>query len=51
MPHGVVGRAMETNATPRATTSEEVDQITGLEETLIREVLDLMQRTTLALLA
>jgi hypothetical protein len=51
MPHGVAGREMVTSASPRATISGVVDRITGLEETLIREVLDLMQRTRLALLA
>jgi hypothetical protein len=51
MLHGMEGREMETSASPRATTTEEVDRLTGLEETLIRESLDLMQRTRLVLLA
>jgi hypothetical protein len=51
-PHGVEGREMETSVSPRAaTTTEEADQVTGLEETLFRESLDLMQKTRLVLLA
>jgi hypothetical protein len=51
MPNYVAGREMETSASPRATITGEVDRITGLEETLIRESLDLMQKTRLVLLA
>jgi hypothetical protein len=51
MPHGMAGREMETSASPRATITGEVDRITGLEETLTRELLALMQRTRLALMA
>jgi hypothetical protein len=51
MPHGVAGREMETSVSPRATITGEVDRITGLEETLIRESLDLMQKSRMVLLA
>jgi hypothetical protein len=51
-PHGVEGREMVTSVLPRtATTIEEADQVTGLEETLFREALALMQMPRLVPLA
>jgi hypothetical protein len=51
MPLGVAGKAMETNAMSRTTTSGKVDRTTGLEETPTKEDLDPTQRTRLASLA
>jgi hypothetical protein len=51
-PHGMEGREMETSVSPRtATTTEEADQVTGLEEALFRESLALMQMPRLVPLA
>jgi hypothetical protein len=51
-PHVVEGREMATSILLRtATTIEEADRVTGLEEALFREVLALMQMPRLDLLA
>jgi hypothetical protein len=51
-PHDVEGREVVTSVLPRtATTIEEADQVTGLEETLFREALAPMQMPRLDPLA
>jgi hypothetical protein len=47
----MVGREMETSASPRATITGVVDRISELEETLTRELMALVQRTRLPLMA